>query len=48
MIIIPFFGDQYDNAKHLEKNGIAIRMLLNTITTTKLKNAIEEIIGNSE
>lgn len=43
---IPFYADQHRNMHKLVISGVAIKVDFETLTTQKLKNAIEEVLKN--
>ncbi|ODM88522.1 UDP-glucuronosyltransferase 1-8 [Orchesella cincta] len=48
LITIPFFGDQDANANRLESIGAAILLDITNITSTLLKDSIQELIQNPQ
>ena len=48
MIVIPLFGDQYDNAQRVQEKGFGIRMNPFTCTKEELENAIETLLNDHE
>ncbi|XP_066242117.1 UDP-glucuronosyltransferase 2B31-like isoform X1 [Saccopteryx leptura] len=46
MVGIPLFADQPDNIVHMKTKGAAIRLDLDTLSSTKLLNALETVIND--
>ncbi|XP_063705261.1 UDP-glycosyltransferase UGT5-like [Culicoides brevitarsis] len=46
MIAVPFFGDQFTNAKRVEARGLGKRLEIEKITSDILEETINEIIEN--
>lgn len=44
-VIIPFFSDQYQNARILKGKGVAIVLNKKTLTKDELKKAIVEVMN---
>ena len=47
-LFMPFFGDQYRNAKMAEKLGYGHYILFSHMTENSLKSKIDEMIGNKK
>lgn len=48
ILFIPFFGDQYRNAKLAESRGYAQKIMFTEITAISLKTKIQEMISNKK
>ncbi|XP_037932804.1 UDP-glycosyltransferase UGT5-like [Teleopsis dalmanni] len=48
MICIPFFGDQLQNARYVERSGYGLYMDHTNITSNDFKNTITEVVLNSK
>uniref|UniRef100_A0A9L0ICP7 Glucuronosyltransferase n=1 Tax=Equus asinus TaxID=9793 RepID=A0A9L0ICP7_EQUAS len=46
MVGLPMFVDQPENIRHMEAKGAAIRLDLNTMSSTDLLNALKTVINN--
>ena len=46
MVGIPLFADQPDNIAHMTVKGAAVRLDLDTVSTTDLVNALKQVINN--
>lgn len=46
MVGIPLFADQPDNIAHMTAKGAAVRLDLDTVSTTDLVNALKQVINN--
>ncbi|CAG2102573.1 unnamed protein product [Medioppia subpectinata] len=48
MIVMPLFGDQYDNAQRVEDKGFGIRLDAYKCSEEELLNAIENLLNDTE
>ena len=48
MIVMPLFGDQYDNAQRIDEKGFGIRLDPYNFTESQLLNAIEKLLNDKE
>ncbi|CAG2116852.1 unnamed protein product, partial [Medioppia subpectinata] len=48
MIVLPLFGDQYDNAQRVEDKGFGIRLDAYKCSEEELLNAIEKLLNDTE
>ncbi|UJR06717.1 hypothetical protein I4U23_011004 [Adineta vaga] len=48
LIILPLFGDQFDNAQRIEEKGFGIRLNTYSCTEQELLNAIEILLTNKQ
>ena len=48
MIVLPIFGDQYDNAQRIQEQGLGIRLDPYFCTEEELLDAIEKLINDSD
>jgi len=46
MVGIPLFGDQFQNVKNYEDEGIAVRLDYKTITKERVLKALREVLEN--
>ncbi len=47
-IVLPLFGDQYDNAQRLTEKGYGIRLETYSFTDQELVDAIEKLLNDTE
>nr|XP_003699462.1 PREDICTED: UDP-glucuronosyltransferase 2B15-like [Megachile rotundata] len=47
MVLMPFFGDQYQNAIAAQARGVAIVVKFDEMSEATLKNAVDEIFNNT-
>lgn len=47
-IVLPLFGDQYDNAQRLSEKGYGIRLETYSFTDQELVDAIEKLLNDTE
>ncbi|CAG2118994.1 unnamed protein product, partial [Medioppia subpectinata] len=48
MIVMPLFGDQYDNAQRVMEKGFGIRLNPHTVSEQELLNSIEKLLNDKE
>ena len=46
MIVLPLFGDQYDNAQRLQETGLGVWIDPYTFTESELLDGVEKILRN--
>lgn len=46
MVMMPLFGDQMDNAKHMETPGAGVTLNVLEMTADDLENALKTVINN--
>ena len=46
MVAIPLFGDQFQNVKNYEDEGIVVRLDYTTITKERVLKALREVLEN--
>lgn len=47
MLVMPFGGDQYDNAARLERLGVARTIMRNNYTAERAANELDQLLSNS-
>lgn len=47
MILLPFFGDQYQNAMAAKARGVAVILRLNQLNENTLRHALNEVFNNT-
>ena len=48
MIVLPLFGDQFDNAQRLQETGYGVRLDTYKFSDDELINAIEKLLSDAE
>ncbi|CAF1451234.1 unnamed protein product [Adineta ricciae] len=48
LIVLPLFGDQFDNAQRIEEKGFGIRLSTYSCTEEELLNAIETLLADKQ
>ena len=48
MLVLPLFGDQWDNAQRLQEKGLGLRLNPHECTERELLTAIESLLNNNE
>ncbi|CAG2105980.1 unnamed protein product [Medioppia subpectinata] len=48
MIVMPLFGDQYDNAQRVMEKGFGIRLNPHTVSEQELLDSIEKLLNDKE